>query len=408
MKRPATVRNASIIFLAILGFLFLQGPVPVFARDNVDDASRPDRLVTMAAEYPGIEVPPDEDVSFGLSFYNKGKSGEDVKAWIAEQPEGWNASIKTYKFNVLGVHIPSGDDKRLNFEAGMPKDVKPGEYKVRIDAQTPDARFKMSQTIVIKVKAKEQGEKKSSGVKLITSYPQLRGPSDGKFEFSVDVDNKLDKDAVFDLFAQGPAGWEINFKPAYEDKYISSARVKAGQSQTVAVAVKPALDAKAGEYPINVRANSTEANDEAKLMIALSGTYGIEVGTPSGLLSLDARQGKTANMSFYIKNTGSAPNNDIKFVSFKPENWKVEFVPATIASIAPNELKQVELNITPHEEALVGDYSINVKVDGERASKNMEFRVTVKASTAWGWIGIGIILVVIGGLMGLFRFLGRR
>jgi uncharacterized membrane protein len=57
---------------------------------------------------------------------------------------------------------------------------------------------------------------------------------------------------------------------------------------------------------------------------------------------------------------------------------------------------------------LVGDYSVNVKVDGEKDSKNMEFRVTVKASAAWGWIGIGIIVLVIGGLIGLFRSLGRR
>jgi uncharacterized membrane protein len=32
----------------------------------------------------------------------------------------------------------------------------------------------------------------------------------------------------------------------------------------------------------------------------------------------------------------------------------------------------------------------------------------VKASTAWGWIGIGIIIAVIAGLIGLFRKLGRR
>ena len=52
------------------------------------------------------------------------------------------------------------------------------------------------------------------------------------------------------------------------------------------------------------------------LTVILTGTYGLEVGTPSGLLSLDAKQGKPANMSFYIKNTGSARNSDIKFLSF--------------------------------------------------------------------------------------------
>jgi uncharacterized membrane protein len=76
--------------------------------------------------------------------------------------------------------------------------------------------------------------------------------------------------------------------------------------------------------------------------------------------------------------------------------------------VEPGDLKQVEMTITPYEDALVGDYSISVNVEGEKASKIIELRTTVKASTAWGWVGIGIIVVVIAGLFGIFRWLGRR
>jgi uncharacterized membrane protein len=213
---------------------------------------------------------------------------------------------------------------------------------------------------------------------------------------------------VFDLFAKGPDGWVINFKPAFETKYISSVRLKANQTTTVAVEVKPVPMAEAGEYPFNIRVSSDDAKAEAKLTVVLTGTYQLEVSTLTGLLSLDAGQGKPSNMSFYVKNTGSAVNNNIKFMSFKPENWKVAFNPENIAAIQPGGLKQVEVTITPYEEALVGDYSVTVRVEGEKAQKTMEFRVTVKASSAWGWIGIGIIFLVIAGLTVLFRYLGRR
>ena len=362
----------------------------------------------MAAEYPGVVVPADENVSMDLTFFNKGRSDESVDVWVAEKPKGWEARIKTYKFTVTGVHVPSGEDKRLTFEADPGKETKPGKYEFLVKAQTRDGQFKMSQPIVVEVKAKDVAKKEDKGVKLNTSYPVLQGPTDAKFEFSVEVDSKLDKDAVFNLFVQGPDGWDINFKPAYEDKYISSLRIKAGQSETVAVVVKPAASAKAGEYPINVRVATSEANGEVKLNVNLTGTYDLEVGTASGLLSLDTRQGKPANMSFYIKNNGSAPNNNIKFMTFKPENWKVAFNPEKVDAIEPGKLQQVEVTITPNEEALVGDYSVNVKVEGEKASKTLEFRVTVKASSAWGWVGIGIIVAVIAGLIGLFRWLGRR
>ncbi len=95
-------------------------------------------------------------------------------------------------------------------------------------------------------------------------------------------------------------------------------------------------------------------------------------------------------------------------MTFKPENWNVEFTPEKIDTLAPDELKQVEVTITPYKDALVGDYSVGVEIQGEKASKSLEFRTTVKASAAWGWVGIFIIVGVIGGLTMLFRKLGRR
>lgn len=407
MTRGRFSWTAFVLFVFV-GLIFSQWPCTAYGVENEKEEQKPARLIVMAAEYPGVVVSPEDDVNMDLIFHNKGRADETVNVKVVSVPKGWEARVKTYRFTVTGVHVPSGEDKTLTFEAEPDEDVKPGKYVFQIKAQTPDGQFKMAQTVTVTVKKKEEGKKESKGVKLTTSYPVLRGPSDAKFEFSVEVDSKLDEDAVFDLFAQGPEGWDVNFKPAYESKYISSLRLRANQNQTVAVEVKPSLLAQAGDYPVNIRVSSADAKAEAELMVALTGTYDLEAGTPSGLLSLDARQGKTANMSFYVKNTGSATNNDIKFMSFKPENWKVEFKPEKIPTLEPGDLKQVELTITPYEEALVGDYSVAIDVQGEKASKSLEFRVSVRASTAWQWIGIGIIVVVIAGLTGLFRWLGRR
>jgi uncharacterized membrane protein len=405
VKRSRTFVYFICVALATLLFI----PSTNFGEEKKNDAEKkPERLIEMAAEYPVVVVPPEEEVSFDIIFHNRGRSNEDVEVWVDSKPKGWKARIKTYKFTVQGAHVPTGQDKTLTFEAVPNDKVKPGEYEFKVKAKTLDDKFKMEKTIVVKIEEKEKGAKEARGVKLTTSYPVLRGPSDAKFEFSVEVESKLDKDAVFDLSAQSPEGWTVNFKPRYEDKYFSSVRLKSNQTETVAVEVKPLALAKAGEYPINIRVSSGDARAEGKLKVIITGTYAIEAGTPTGLLSLEAKQGKPANVSFYIKNTGTATNHDIKFVSFKPENWKVELKPEKIPSIEPGDLKQVEAIITPYEEALVGDYSVALDVEGEKAKKNLEFRVTVRPSTAWGWIGIGIIVVVVVGLTGLFRWLGRR
>ncbi len=397
-----------LLLSLILMVWITQSSFVAYGKDDQNEKEKPDRLITMAAEYPGVVVPQGEEVSMDLIFHNKGQRGEAVNVWVAEKPDGWKARIKTYRYAVTSLYVPENDNRTLTFEAISDKETGPGKYRFRIEAETVDSRFEMAQDILVEVTGDQKDSKEDRGVRITTSYPVIRGPSDAKFEFSLEVDSKLDKDAVFDLFAQGPQDWEINFKPAYETKYISGLRIKANQSQTIAVEVKPALNAPAETYPVNIRVSSGKTKAEAQLSVILTGTYGLEAATANGLLSLEARQGKPANVSFYIKNTGTAINRGIKFMSFKPENWEVVFKPEAIEAIAPDDLKQVEMVIIPYEEALVGDYSINISIEGERANKNLEFRTTVKASAAWGWIGIGIIVLVIGGLLGLFRTLGRR
>ena len=340
--------HLSMRALAILLGVFISMNVTVsdtIAAEN-DTSRKPARLITMALEYPGIEIPIGDDISMDVIFHNKGRSDEDVDVAITAKPEGWQALVKTYKYTVTSAHVPSGEDKILTFEAKPPEDLAPGTYAFKIEAKTADGRFKMAKKLSVNVIAKDENTKESKGVKLTTSFPVLQGPSDAEFEFSVEVDSQLAEDAIFDLFAQGPRDWTINFKPAYESKYISSLRLKGNQSQTVAVEVKPSPLAPAGEYPITVRVSSGDAQGEAQLKIILTGTYDLEVGTPSDILSLDTKQGQPANISMYIKNKGSAANHNISFLSFKPENWKVEFKPERIDVLEPGALEQIEVVVT--------------------------------------------------------------
>ena len=85
----------------------------------------------------------------------------------------------------------------------------------------------------------------------------------------------------------------------------------------------------------------------------------------------------------------------------------MEFKPEKLENLEPGALKQMEITITPAEQALVGDYSVSVQAEGEKANEDTEFRVTIKAASAWGWIGVGIIAAVIVGLAITFRVLGQ-
>ncbi|UCE33503.1 MAG: hypothetical protein JSV40_09780 [Deltaproteobacteria bacterium] len=404
-----TTRVSSTLWILFVILTFALGTAvlcPASAAEQTDKKdTRPDRGLSVAFEYPGVVINEGDDASVDLIVKNKGKQDESILFTITQSPKGWDTRIKTYSFGISGVYVPEDDDKRVQFNAKPEKDTKPGTYTFKVSAQSADGSLTASPTLTITLTEKEaeKGE-----IELTTSYPVLRGPNDAKFEFSLDVKNKIDKEALFNLTATVPKNWQANFKPPYEDKYISSLRLKDDESKSLNVEVTPDRFATAGEYRIPVTIGAGEAKAEAELKVIITGTYTIETGTASGLLSLTTEKGSPGSMSVYIKNTGSAPASNIEFLSIKPENWKVEFDPETIPTIEPGDLKQVEVSITPAAEALVGDYAVGVNIKGEKSSDDLEFRVTVKASAAWGWIGIGIIILVILGLFALFVTFGRR
>ena len=405
MGRVNLDRKLFFIPLSALIF-FLIFPSFIFAQEEKENKDlRPERGIAVFTEYSGVVVSKGETVRMDLTLENKGRTDETTDVKITTVPKGWKASLKGASYLITGMYVPNGKSRNLVLSLEPEKTVGPGTYIFQFDAQTEDGKFTSTHKLTVTVQERAVG---ADDIQITTSYPVLRGQTDARFEFSLEVMNKSESDRTLNLAAFGPEKWEINFKPAYEAKQISSLRIKGAQSQTVAVEVTPPKDALSGEYPILVRISSGDKKAEAKLMVILTGIYKLDAGTPTGILSLEAMPGKPANVSVFVKNTGSAVNRNITFSSFKPENWEVTFKPEKIDALEPGALKQVEVIVKPAQQALVGDYSVGLMVNGEKSDKTIEFRVTVKASTAWGWIGIGIIIFVIAGLSALFIWLGRR
>jgi uncharacterized membrane protein len=365
----------------------------------------PARGIAVYTDYSGIAVATGESVQMELTLENKGKTDENIDVALAEVAKGWKATLRGVRYQVTGMYVSAGKTKTLSLNLDPGKGVGPGRYAFRFDARTADGKFSSTHTLNVDVQGRKVGV---DNIRINAAYPMLRGQTDSKFEFSLDVLNKSEMERSFNLSAVGPEGWEISFKPAYEQKQISTLRVKEGQSQTIVAEVTPKPGVGAGEFPIIVRISARDSSAEAKLTAVLTGTYRLDVGTPNGILSLEAYPGKTASFSLFVKNSGSAPNRNVAFSSFKPENWAVAFKPEKIDVLSPGEMKQVEVTIKPGRQTLVGDYSVGVMATGEKAEKTVEMRVTVKASSAWGWIGIGLIVLVIAALGLLFVKMGRR
>lgn len=402
-----TSRLRELLTAAFICFILLGvTPALVFGQPETDKKdNRPERGIALYTEYSGVAVARGENVQMDLTLENKGRTDENIDVRITSVAKDWKATLKGARYRVTGMYVPNGKAKTLALTLEPAKGIGPGKYAFQFEAKTADGKLTSSHTLSVDVQERTVG---ADNIQINAAYPVLRGQTDSKFEFSLEVMNKSEMERTFNLAAVGPEKWEINFKPAYEQKQISSIRVKEGANQTVAVEVTPVQNAASGEYPVLVRISSGESKAEVKLTVNLTGTYRLDAGTPNGVLSLEAMGGKPVTFSLFVRNNGSAVNRNITFSSFKPENWETTFKPEKIESLAPGAMKQVEVTVTPGRQSLVGDYSVGIMTTGEKADKTVEMRVTVKASSAWGWIGIGIILLVIAGLSFLFIKMGRR
>ena len=412
--KPRPRLGALVLFLVLLFNacpLLAHGPGGsegmVQIHDSMKWEQRPQRGLEASLKYPGISIGPTEKLRVDLIVINTGRRNEMMLARPLEVPKGWNAAIKSMGHTVSGIYLGAADFTSLELvaqpQAGGP--AKPGEYKFAVEVKTKDGSFVRTSAIIVEVVSPKTAGKE---LELTTSYPVLKGPTGTAFEFTLELSNRSPKEQLFDLTAQAPPNWTVSFKPAYENKQISSLKVKGEDSATLRMMVLPAPNSEAAEYPVKVQVTGGQAKAEAEFLVQLSGTHKIKAMTPDGLLSLATQAAQPARVSFYVRNEGSAPQPQVDFITFKPENWKIEFTPPRLVNLKPGELKQVEAAITPAGQALVGDYSVAIQAKAPQAESSMEFRVTVKASPTWGWIGLAIVVLTLLGLGLAFLRFGRR
>ena len=109
-----------------------------------------------------------------------------------------------------------------------------------------------------------------------------------------------------------------------------------------------------------------------------------------------------------VTNTGSTALQNVAVTASPPTGWTTTFAPTSIATLAPGATDTVTATITPASDSLSGDYDITFTVTAGTATATVDIRTTVQTSPLWGFIGLGLIALVIIGLGWVFRRYGRR
>ncbi|SEP38136.1 NPCBM-associated, NEW3 domain of alpha-galactosidase [Rhodospirillales bacterium URHD0017] len=377
-------------FLATLaiGTSFAQGDTP--------------KGLFLTTDYPSQTVRAGEVTTIRLKLTNAGLPPEPVALALKDVPAGWKIDILGGGQPVAAAMPGVNQDVALQLRVDVPKDAKPGSQKILISAKGPIAQsVELPLTLTV-------GTEAPAKLSIKSRLPSLRGTPRSAFEYTVTVGNDSGKDLTVALSAQGPANFQATFTEGFGSNEISSIPIEAGQTKDIKVKVTPPRDVKAGDYPVLVKVASEGATAELRVTLQVSGQGRIALSTKDGRLSGEAEVGKASTYALVLSNDGTAPIEEVEMSGTVPTNWKVEFNPKTIASLAPNEKKDVQVVVTPADKAIAGDYVASFRANGRGESASADFRITVTTSTLWGIVGVGIIAVALLVLLGAVARFGRR
>lgn len=208
--------------------------------------------------------------------------------------------------------------------------------------------------------------------------------------------------------------WQIAFLPRFGDeKIISTISVPNNLTENVKVRVTPPRNTPPGDYliPVTVSSEGQVYEEISALTLNIRGQGSLSATTDTGLLNVDATAGSAASIVLRLWNLGTAPLTDINLSADRPPDWKVTYSRDAVdelSDLSGENWADIALTIEPPGDAVPGDYLVTLRASNAESTDTVEMRVTVTQSTIWGWLGIVLVLSVLGGLLGLFVRLGRR
>ncbi|MCL4534902.1 MAG: NEW3 domain-containing protein [Bacteroidetes bacterium] len=360
-------------------------------------------VVYLSTPVTGAVVDKGKQVTFSIDVNNTSKAGQNVNLDMTTAPEGWTPILKDQGFVVRSVWVAPEKTETVSLQLTVPKDAKNQDYKFTLKA-SGNGFDPTTLNLLLGV----QDQSSQATTALVVQYPTISGKAGAAFGFKADLNNNGLSDVTYGLSAKAPDGWDVVFKPSYQDTQISSAQVKAGSSQSLDITVTPPTGVKAGEYPITITAASPTDRASSDLKAIVTGSYQITMSARNDIWNTTATAGQDSPFYVTVTNSGSAPLQNVTLSSTKPQNWTVTFNPATIAQLDPGASREVAMVTKPATNAIAGDYMLTVTSSNTQATLDRDVRVQVSTPTLWGWVGIVVLVVVIGGLLGLFMKLGRR
>ena len=315
-----------------------------------------------------ISVPPGESIDYPIDVINKSGGVKSADIAVESLPRGWTYLMKSGGWNIGRVAVLPGEKKSFSLQVQVPLKVNKGVYHFAVAAR---GLSELPLTVVVS----QQGTFKTE---FTTDQANMAGAANSTFTFNARLRNVTDAGQAYALNAAAPPGWRVTFKASY--KQVSSVNIEPGHTQDISIEINPTAETPAGTYKIPVTASTGATSADLGLEVGITGSYGLQLTTPTGLLSTSATAGDDRRLDLVVKNTGSADLKNVDLLSAAPPNWNVSFDPKKIDDLPAGQSMQVAATITPDDKAIVGDYMTDLTAKTAETSALAPLRVSVETS----------------------------
>jgi uncharacterized membrane protein len=354
--------------------------------------------LTLSTPFPGVSVAAGSDVSFDIAV--TAAANTRVALSVSGVPDGWTALLRGGGFVVSAVQTDAAGNATVELSVDVPADAAAGTSRITVSGSGGGTA-----SLALDVEVSEEA---AGSVTMTTDVPSLRGSAGTTFPFTLTLHNDTTQDETFAVNATGPEGWVVNATLSGQEQ-AASAIIEAGATSNISVSADAPDTAEAGSYTLQVQATVGDQSIPAELTVEITGTNLLTLTTPDQSLSNRGSAGGTINQQLVVINDGTADLSNVVITATTPRDWTVTYDPAdTLATLAAGESATVTAAIVPSNDAIAGDYVVTFSVAGGDVSDDVEIRVTIETSPIWGFVGIGLIVAVLGGLWWVFRTYGRR
>lgn len=376
--------SRTILLTLILGVMWLGGTA--LAANTIE----------LYTPYTSLSVTPGQSINYSIEMINQTQTMQTVGLGVEGLPANWEYELKSGSWEIQELSVKAEETRNLNLTVNVPLEVDKGQYNFRVVTDR-------GAILPIRVNVTEQGTFKTE---FTVDQPNMEGSSDASFTYSAVLKNKTADEQTYALRHGAPRGWEVQFKVA--GKSVTSVVLEPDSTENITIEMTPSHEAPADTYQIPVEVTSGTTTEQLTLEAVVTGTYRLNLSTPTGLLSTDITAGNEKNIELVVKNNGTSDLNDIVLSAQTPIDWEVTFDTKEIDHLAAGESKNITATLKASNKAIAGDYLTTITARAPEASDTADFRIAVKASVLWGWLGILIIVFVFVSLYYLFRKYGRR